>query len=103
MAICVAVLVAIVVSGTSGVARSAPALFFSDITSGPKTGGQDNLGAFITLYGEGFGASQGGSTVTIGGQPVPGSRPDHHRNSGAPAPAATPVIGTFISPPCLGM
>lgn len=69
-AIRLAALLAIIVSGTSGVARSAPALFFSDITSGPKTGGQDNLGAFVTLYGEGFGASQGSSTVTIGGQPV---------------------------------
>ena len=45
----------------------APALFFTDLTSGPKNGGQDNLGAFITLYGEGFGAQHGNSTVTIGG------------------------------------
>ena len=27
---------------------SAPVLFFTDLTSGSKTGGQDNLGAFIT-------------------------------------------------------
>ena len=44
-----------------------PVLFFSDITSGMNTGGQENLGAFITLYGEGFGATRGNSTVTIGG------------------------------------
>jgi hypothetical protein len=48
----------------------APRLFFTDLESGPKTGGQDNLGAFITLYGEGFGATRGNSTVTIGGQEV---------------------------------
>lgn len=45
-------------------------LFFTDIESGPHTGGQDNLGAFITIYGEGFGASRGSSTVTIGGVEV---------------------------------
>jgi len=49
---------------------SAPVLFFTDLTSGPKTGGQDNLGAFITLYGEGFGATRGTSTVTVGGAEV---------------------------------
>src|SRR3972149_4115217 len=49
---------------------SAPVLFFTDLTSGPKTGGQDDLGAFITIYGEGFGATRGTSTVTIGGVEV---------------------------------
>ncbi|OGF61969.1 MAG: hypothetical protein A2Y62_20835, partial [Candidatus Fischerbacteria bacterium RBG_13_37_8] len=44
-----------------------PALFFTDLISGPNTGGQDNLGAFITIYGEGFGATRGTSTVSIGG------------------------------------
>ncbi|HSB90066.1 MAG TPA: IPT/TIG domain-containing protein, partial [Anaerolineales bacterium] len=47
-----------------------PRLFFTDLESGPATGGQDDLGAFITIYGEGFGAAQGNSTVTIGGQEV---------------------------------
>jgi len=47
-----------------------PVLFFSDLTSGPNTGGQEDLGAFITLYGEGFGSAKGNSTVTIAGQEV---------------------------------
>lgn len=47
-----------------------PRLFFTDLESGPNTGGQDNLGAFVTIYGEGFGASRGNSTVTIGGAEV---------------------------------
>jgi hypothetical protein len=50
--------------------NTAPRLLFTDLESGPKTGGQDNLGAFITLYGEGFSATRGSSTVTIGGQEV---------------------------------
>ena len=47
-----------------------PRLFFTDLESGPNTGGQDNLGAFVTIYGEGFGAQRGNSTVTIGGAEV---------------------------------
>jgi hypothetical protein len=47
-----------------------PRVFFTDIESGPTTGGQDDLGAFITIYGEGFGPTQGDSTVTLGGQEV---------------------------------
>lgn len=49
---------------------ASPALFFTDLESGPNTGGQDNLGPFITIYGEGFGAQRGNSTVTIAGQEV---------------------------------
>ena len=45
-------------------------IFYSDLQSGPNTGGQDNQGAFVTLYGVGFGASRGSSTVTIGGVPA---------------------------------
>ena len=45
-------------------------LFFTDLTSGPGTGGQNGKGAFVTAYGNGFGASQGTSTVTVGGGAV---------------------------------
>lgn len=50
--------------------RVAPRLFFTDIESAPGTGGQDGLGAFITIWGEGFGATRGASSVTIGGVEV---------------------------------
>ena len=42
-------------------------LLFSDLESGPSRGGQNDKGAFVTLYGNGFGAAQGSSTVTVGG------------------------------------
>jgi hypothetical protein len=42
-------------------------LFYSDLESGPKTGGENDKGAFVTLYGNGFGSVQGASTVTVGG------------------------------------
>jgi hypothetical protein len=44
-----------------------PRIFFSDLESGPKTGGQNNKGAWVTLWGKNFGATQGTSTVTVGG------------------------------------
>jgi hypothetical protein len=45
-------------------------LFFSDLTSGPNKGGQNDNGAFVTVFGLGFGSAQGNSTVTVGGGTV---------------------------------
>ncbi len=45
----------------------APVLFFSDIPSGSNTGGENGNGAYVSLYGNYFGASQGSSTVTAPG------------------------------------
>lgn len=47
-----------------------PAVFFTDVTSGPKAGGPDNLGVPIAIFGKGFGASRGTSTVSINGVEV---------------------------------
>jgi hypothetical protein len=46
---------------------AAPQIFFSDLESGPKTGGESNNGAFVTLYGNNFGTSP---SVTVGGGQV---------------------------------
>jgi len=46
---------------------ASPVVFFTDLTSGPKSGGQNNAGAFVTIYGRNFGATRGASSVTIGG------------------------------------
>ncbi len=43
-----------------------PQIFFTDLVSGPATGGQDEQGAFITVYGIGFGSQRGSSWVSIG-------------------------------------
>src|SRR5215467_12429919 len=45
---------------------NSPSIFFSDLDSGPNTGGQKNRGAFVTIWGKGFGAARGSSTVTVG-------------------------------------
>lgn len=53
-------------SHTSG----SPVVFFTDLTSGPNTGGEGNNGAYLTIYGGHFGSSRGNSAVTINGAPV---------------------------------
>jgi hypothetical protein len=57
-----------------GAQAATPSLrvFYSDLESGPNTGGQADQGAFVTIYGKGFGASQGSSTVSTGGKPAAG-------------------------------
>lgn len=47
-----------------------PALFFSDLDGGPNTGGQDDKGAFVTVWGNNFGAERGAGEVTVGGGAV---------------------------------
>jgi hypothetical protein len=51
-----------------GLLAQAPVLFFSDLTSGPHSGGENGNGAYVTVYGNGLGGSQGNSTITAGGE-----------------------------------
>src|SRR5579859_112445 len=63
-------LCACIFGGTLAAAQ-APRLFFTDLTAGPNTGGENVSGfsgAYVTIYGNFFGASQGTSTVTWNGQ-----------------------------------
>jgi uncharacterized protein (TIGR03437 family) len=62
---CLKLLCAALVS--SALRAQTPVLFFSDITSGPNTGGENGNGAYVTIYGNYFGASQGSSTATAAG------------------------------------
>lgn len=66
---CRALLVLSLAFCASGFAQ-APRLFFTDLTSGPNSGGESvssYSGAYVTLYGNYFGSSQGSSTVTLNG------------------------------------
>jgi hypothetical protein len=51
----------------AGAQAAPPRIFFSDLESGPNTGGQNNKGVWVTIWGKNFGATQGTSTVTVGG------------------------------------
>lgn len=59
-------MVSIFLCGAATAYAGTPALFFSDLESGPNTGGQDNKGAFVTIWGKNFGDTQNDSFVTIG-------------------------------------
>src|SRR5579871_6400627 len=51
----------------SGLSAQTPRIFFSDLESGPNVGGKSNNGAWVAIWGKGFGAERGASTVTVGG------------------------------------
>jgi trimeric autotransporter adhesin len=51
-------------------AQAPPVVFFTDLSSGPNSGGDSQggfSGVYVTLYGNYFGSSQGSSTVTWNG------------------------------------
>ena len=54
----------------TGAAAGAPVLAFTDLDSGPNTGGQNNQGVFVTIWGKNFGATRGSGVVTVGGGQV---------------------------------
>lgn len=47
-----------------------PVILYTDITSGPNSGGEGNNGTYLTIFGTHFGAIQGTSKVTINGKAV---------------------------------
>lgn len=44
---------------------AAPTIFYTDILSGPNTGGENNNGIYLSIFGKGFGTSKGTSRVYI--------------------------------------
>ena len=51
-------------------ATAEPVILYTDILSGPNTGGENNNGIYLSIFGKGFGATIGTSTVTINGTEV---------------------------------
>src|SRR3990172_5337954 len=51
-------------------AWAAPIIFYTDILNGPNTGGENNNGIYLSIFGKGFGATRGTATVTINGTEV---------------------------------
>jgi len=49
---------------------AAPIIFYTDIINGPNAGGENNNGIYLSIFGKGFGATRGTSTVTINGTEV---------------------------------
>jgi hypothetical protein len=71
--VCVGVAVPMLLPATpaqSAVQGIAPAILFTDVESGSTSGGPNNQGVPISIFGKGFGATRGSSRVTIGGVEV---------------------------------
>ena len=49
---------------------SQPIILYTDITSGPNSGGEGNNGTYLTVFGNHFGTTQGTSKVAINGKAV---------------------------------
>lgn len=54
-------------TSVSLLAAQPPRIFFSDLESGPSTGGKNNKGVWVTIWGKGFGPERGRSIVSVGG------------------------------------
>ncbi len=80
----------------------APTCLFSDVVSGPATGGEGGNGTYLSIYGTGFGASQGSAKVTVNGTPVAqylywGTDPTGDRQQiGVQVAAATAGSGAIV-------
>jgi hypothetical protein len=63
-------------SGTPKVNSGAPLVLYTDLISGPSSGGENNKGAYLSIFGKNFGSSGMGTTVKafIGGVEVGGYR-----------------------------
>lgn len=51
-------------------ASNAPVIFYTDITSGPNTGGENNNGAVVSIFGKNFGSGLDNIQVYIGNNQV---------------------------------
>jgi len=69
----------ILLAGSLTKANAGPVLFFSDLTSGPNTGWNQSStqGAAVTIWGLNLGASDGTSSVNVGGVPIASNDPTY--------------------------
>jgi len=56
--------------GKAAYSNAQARIAYSDLVSGPATGGEENQGAIVTVVGSAFGESQGSSEVLLAGSPV---------------------------------
>src|SRR5713101_5385771 len=57
----------------AGMAQTTPVVLYTDLLSGPNSGGENNNGAYLSIFGKKFGSPSGLGTVTrvfIGGAEV---------------------------------
>lgn len=67
---CRILLLALLLTLSAPAFAQAPVCLYQDVLSGPASGGEGGDGIYLSIYGLNFGASQGGSTVTVNGHAV---------------------------------
>ena len=68
--LCIIGMMVCILQGDAAYASDKPHIAFSDLVSGPASGGQGNQGTIVTLVGSGFGEAQFKSKVLLAGVPV---------------------------------
>jgi hypothetical protein len=53
------------VTAAQTAAAGAPVVLYTDVTSGPNSGGENNEGAYLSIFGKNFGSTGLGSTVKV--------------------------------------
>src|SRR5207253_7650434 len=95
----VILILAVTVGGLAASAQTAPPrVLFTDLISGPNTGGENNNGTILTIYGRNFGVTQGTSTVTVGGGAVAAYLKWGGKSKAATAAAQLETISVAIGP-----
>ena len=56
--------------GGSAVVSGAPQVLYTDVTSGPTSGGEGNNGMYLSIFGRNFGSSLSNVQVSLGGHAV---------------------------------
>src|SRR3954469_1015510 len=67
---CVLPLLCALSHASNEIGTPAPYLKYSDLVSGPPSGGPDSGGAIVTIFGTAFGKTQKESSVTLADAPV---------------------------------
>jgi hypothetical protein len=88
----------------SSPSSGAPLVLYTDIASGPTSGGENNAGAYLSIFGRNFGASLSAVHVYIGGAEVNNyrylgaslGRPDIQEITVQIGALGTPTMGTAL-------
>jgi len=70
VALLLLVVTLIIISATIALAAPPPTILYTDIISGPNTGGEYNNGVYLSIFGKNFGSDINAITVTVGGGAV---------------------------------
>src|SRR5437667_260706 len=87
-----------VISTPTMATAGAPLVLYTDLISGPNSGGENNKGAYLSIFGKNFGSSGLGTTVKVS---IGGVEDDNYRYLG-PSKVRTDIQQTTVQVGALG-